>query len=98
MSALLLAAEGGGAAAGVTFVDMFSGGDVGGGDGDCKQKLMKLYETVEAFVCNAAAAAAVDSSAAAPPSSSALSCFIIDGMHELLMCANYIRTSDLPAP
>ena len=73
------------AGVGVTFVDMFSVGQ-GGGEGEggvgggCVQQLAHLFGVVEKFAADAAAAAA----APAPPCANC--CFIIDGIHELLMC------------
>jgi hypothetical protein len=72
-------------AAGVTFVDCFS---VGGqeaaavmSDGSsCIEQLQALYAVVERFVRNAAAG-----DAAAQSPSGACCCFVIDGIHELLM-------------
>jgi hypothetical protein len=83
MCTLPIAAPAVSGAAGVTFVDMFS---CGGGDesGSAVKRLQALYDVVERFVCDAADAA---NAADAADASSASCCFIIDGIHELLMCA-----------
>ncbi len=69
---------------------MFSGeGELEGGEGDSKMRLLHVYGMVERFVRDAAAATAADesSSAVVPSPPSARCCFVIDGIHELLMCA-----------
>jgi hypothetical protein len=67
------------AGVGVTFVDMFS---AEGGEGGSKKRLLHVYGIVERFVRDAAAAAAAE-----PSTPGACCCFVIDGIHELLMCA-----------